>query len=100
MKILTQLTFLIHLHIILDDSFGDSDVYGSVDKSTILPIVSHLQHFHHLESFALTAGDHSCRLSDYDKQMILSVIFDISSARDIQICLNRYGAKAFKITTI
>ncbi len=35
MKILTQLTFLIHLHIILDDSFGDNSVYGSVVKSTI-----------------------------------------------------------------
>ena len=90
MKILTQLTFLIHLHIILDDSFA----YGSVDKSTILPIANHLQHFPQLESFALTVGDHRCHLSDYDKQIILSKIFDVSPARDIQICLSQYGAQA------
>ena len=96
MKILTQLTFLTHLHIILDNSLGlwdDDDVYGSVDKSTILPIASHLQHFPHLESFALTVGDYSCHLSDYDKQMILSTIFDISPARDVQICLSRFSAQ-------
>ncbi len=32
-------------------------------------------------------------MSDYDKQTILSKIFDISPARDIQICF-MYGAQA------
>ena len=41
MKILTQLTFLIQLNIIFD-SLGLSDDNGSVDKSTILPIVNQL----------------------------------------------------------
>jgi hypothetical protein len=96
MKILTQLTFLIHLNIILDHSFGlsdDDNVHGTVGKNTILPIVNHLQHFPHLESFALTVGGSRCYLSDYDKQKILSIIFDISPARDIQICLSAYGAQ-------
>ena len=61
-----------------------------MDKSTILPIVNHLQHFPHLELFALTVGDHSCHLNDYDKQNVLSTIFDTSPARNIQICLRHY----------
>ena len=86
MKILTQLTFLIHLsmNIILDSS-GLSDNNGLVDKSTMLLIVNQLQHFPHLESFALTVVNSSFRWSDYDKQMILSKIFDISPARNIRL---------------
>ena len=92
MKILTQLTFLINLHIILDDSLVLSD--GSMDKSIMLRMVNQLQYFPHLESFTLTVAEYSCHLSDYDKPMILSVIFDISPARDIQICLSWFGAQA------
>jgi adenylate kinase family enzyme len=96
MKILTQLTFLRHLHIILDDSLVDDRL---VDKSTILPIVNpHLRYFPHLESFALTVG-HFVRYND--EQMILSIIFDISPARDIRF--NQYnvqGLSQFRDITI
>ena len=90
MKILTQLTFLIHLNIIFNSS-GLSDDNESVDKNTILPIVNQLQHFPHLESFVLTVVN-SWSKSDFqiDKQMILSKIFDISPARDIRLA--RCGA--------
>jgi hypothetical protein len=37
--------------------------------------------------------DSSCRLSDYDKQKVLSNIFVIPPARDIQIFLSQSGAQ-------
>ena len=79
METLTQLAFLVHLNIILDHPFGD--------KSTVLKIAHNLQHFPHLQSFTLIA---ECDFSNYDKQEILSMIFDTSPARDIRICLSLF----------
>ena len=80
MKTLTQLSFLIHLHIIWNDPLG------SMDKSTIAHT---LQNFPHLESFTLISNCYPW--SDYDKQEILSIIFTITPARDIRICLSQFN---------
>ena len=53
-----------------------------MDKGTVLLKARNLQYFPQLESFTLTA---MCACSDYDKKEILSIIFDISPAQDIQI---------------
>ena len=54
-----------------------------MDKSTAKLIARNLRHFPQLESFTLTAW---CSCSDYDTKEVLSIIFDISPAQDIQIC--------------
>ena len=51
MKTLTQLTFLVNLHKIWDESYESE----SMDKSTALLIAHNLQHFPQLESFTLIA---------------------------------------------
>ena len=85
-EVLTQLIFVVHLHIIFDRSLIPivDYVMQSVDKSTVLSIVDNLQYFPHLESFALQA---ECdEWSDYDKQEVLSKIYEVTSVRDIKIC--------------
>ena len=79
MKLLNQLTFLAHLHIILDHSLLSVDDHDpliqSADKSTILLIADNLKHFPHLESFTLQVVAKCNQWSDYDKQELLSKIF-------------------------
>lgn len=77
-KILTRLTFLVHLHVILD--------WVPVDKNSILSIAHYLQHFTFLESFILTAN--CVEWSIYDQQEVLSTFLAKTPARNVNICFD------------